>query len=679
MNKLKFEATKAALLARVREGEEYIKVAVEMDIPFSTAYQWVKDAGVWSGTPRPTPRTNPELAAKQRRFLTLLADGWPTSHASLEVGISETTARRWMRDNGITREIREKFKPPDPIPFDKLSDQAKRALEDPELFSTHYLGLDMAPWMGTTMRRLLELYESPEDEYANLNAHPGSGKSTILTFAFSAWVGVRERALGRQTTASLGHAAWTKATWYVKRLRTLFTHNELLIADFGRLRPESQLAPWSVEEILIEPLEWSSLREKEPTYSAASYDGAVLSGRYGLVIWDDLIDKKNSTTAEQRAKLEEWWSNDAEGRLNQGGLLVLSNARYGPVDLSHYVTRSFDIEQLDEEGNPRPLYVNISFKAHYEDKCNGETHTGPWPDGCLLNPASAGWKRLRHFEIQNEGRYRLVWLSEDTDPKGFLAQRSWFVGGKDSRGYVAPGCLDEGRHFGQKPDREDSPLVSAMTIDPSSSHYWALEHWLVYGDESQHLLRGMRSVLKTPELLYPDPAGGWTGIFEDWWQASLAVGVPFTYLIYEWNIQKALLEMPYFNEWVMARGVTHIPHTTTLNKSDPDTGVEMLGPLYQFGKVKLPNLGHEEQVFANQFIREACAWPEGQTDDLIMGHWFLNHRLPNLVVAELAQAGQGESLVEAPSWAKSRGAPSWAAERLGGGGSRDRDRIVVAR
>lgn len=254
------------------------------------------------------------------------------------------------------------------------------------------------------------------------------------------------------------------------------------------------------------------------------------------------------------------------------------------------------------------------------------------------------------------------------------------MGGKDSRGFVAPGCLDEGRHFGQKPDREDAPLVSVLTIDPSSSHYWALEHWLVYGDGTQALLRGMRAVLKTPELLYPDPSGsGWTGILEDWWKSSLEAGVPFTYLIYEWNIQKAIIEMPYFNEWAMARGITHITHTTTLNKSDPETGVEMNGPLYQFGRVRLPYAGHDEQIFANQFMREACSWPEGQTDDLIMAHWFLNHRLPNLMVGALAYAGQGDSLVEAPAWARSWGTPSWAAERLGGSPSRDRDRIVVAR
>ncbi len=202
---------------------------------------------------------------------------------------------------------------------------------------------------------------------------------------------------------------------------------------------------------------------------------------------------------------------DAETRLEPGGLLVLSNARYGPEDLSHQVSADFDLEQPGQDGEPRPLYVQISFRAHYEDRCTGDEHTGPWPNGCLLNPSRASYRRMRHFMVRNEGRFRLVWQQEDTDPRGFLAQRVWFTGGRDSTGFIAPGCLNEKRRMGQLPDRADAtrPAVSVLSIDPSSSHWWAIEHWLIYPDERQVLLRGLRAALKTPELLYPSAAGGW--------------------------------------------------------------------------------------------------------------------------------------------------------------------------
>jgi len=670
----KYGAKRAALLARVEGGEEYAEVALELGVPYSTAYYWVNNSGLFTGERRNTRGRNPEVEAKRRRFLTLVADNWPKTHAALEVGISSTTGTRWAREAGISESGGpRKERSPDPVPFEKLPDIAKRACDSPSVFCGTYLDLTLPPWAEITLEKLLELYHSPEDEYVNFNVHPGSGKSTILTYAFNAWAVARERALGGEPTISVGHDVWAKATWYVKRLRTLWTHNQRLINDFGRFRPESAMAPWSVEELLVEPLDWASVREKEPTISAASYDGGVLSGRFKIVEWDDLVSRRNSTTVDQREKLWEWWTNEAETRLEPGGLLVNSNARYGPEDLSHMVRADVDLDELGDGGEARPLYHQIAFKAHYDEKCNGREHTGPWPDGCLLNPSRASWRRLRHFMVRNEGRFRLVWQQEDTDPRGFLAQKVWFEGGIDSHGFVAPGCLDADRRFGQLPERTDRPDLSLLSIDPSSSHYWAIEHWLIYPDEDQVLLRGKRAVLKVPELLYPEKAtGGYTGIFEDWWNSSLAVGVPYTYLIYEWNIQKALLEMPYFAEWAMGRGVTAIPHTTTINKSDPDTGLEMLGPLYQFGKVRLPTGGIDEEIFARAFIREACSWPEGSTDDLLMAHWFPNHRLRNLVASTYPVGERSEM----PDWATRTSVPEWVTDRLGRGPV-DRDRMVV--
>jgi hypothetical protein len=659
----KYEAKRAVLLARVSDGEEYTEVARDLEVAYSTAYNWVNRAGLFDEDNRHTTAgRGPEATAKWRRFLTLLADGWPKSHAALEVQISETTATRWAREAGLQgHRVEGANRPPDPKPFVKLPDLAKRAVEHPEVMAREYLGLadSWAPWMSMTLERLLELYHSPRDEYVCLNAHPGSGKTTVVTYAFCAWAGIRERALGEEPTFSLGHDVEAKAKNYVKRLRTLFTHNSKLINDFGRFRPESNIAPWSASELLIEPLEWQALREKEPTYTAQAYRGSVLSGRYRIVIWDDLVSRENSRTKDQREELERWLVQEAENRLNAGGLFALSNARYGPEDLSHYVLSQVDVEEIDFEGEPRPLYTHIAFPAHDDSRCKGTEHDGPWPDGCLLNPKLASWRRLRHFMVQSEDRYRLVWQQEDTDVKGFLAERTWFDGGVDRHGVRRIGCLDMDRRFGQVPEGRDSAFISAVTVDPSSSHFWAIEHWLVYGDGAQVLLRGMRRVLKAPDLLYT-AIGGWQGILEDWWIAH-----PFTYLIVEHNAaQKHMLQYPFFSEWCAARGVTLVPHTTTINRTDPDLGVEMLAPIYREGLARLPYAGVEEKVFADAFRREACAWPEGSTTDLVMAHWFLNHRLRNLLAFGPIVA-PGETMApDAPEWID-HGVPSWAAERMG--------------
>ncbi len=667
-----YAAKRAALLAEVRHRgvEHYLEISDRMGVPRSTAYGWLGEEGLRPAELRLRLVQSPENQAKERRYLALVADGMPKKRAALEVGVSESTASRWARKHGLVGEVRgatpKNDVPPAPIPYEKLSEQARAALEDPALFARTYLELELGPWARDAMLTLLELYHSGDDEFVNLNAPPGVGKSTAVTYAFVAWFVTRERAMGLEPTISLGHDVWTKATWYVKRLRTTFTHNAKLIRDFGRFRPESRIAAWSVEELLIEPLNWQLLREKEPTISAASYDAGVLSGRYKLIIWDDLVSKRNSRLPEAREMLKDWWQQEAETRLNAGGLLVLSNARYGPEDLSATVMEDVDEDDLDEAGEARPIYRKLAYRAHYEELCPSTEHVGPWPNGCLLDPKFAPYKRIHREQIKNEGRFRLVWQQEDSDPVGFLAQKAWFEGGQDRLGVLRVGCFDRERRFGQNPRPDETPGVSAVTVDPSSAHWWGIEHWVAYPDGIQYLVQGLRAALKAPELLYIGPNGvGWQGVLEDYWAASLAAGVPFTYVIVEKNAQqKWLTQYPFVNEWSMARQVAIVPHETNWNKGDEDLGVEMLRPLYEFGRARLPYAGHLEQVFADQFRKEACSWPEGRTNDLIVSHWFLNHRIAPLMAASGVYDTGGGGNPAAPGWA-THGVPSWASARLG--------------
>ncbi len=343
---------------------------------------------------------------------------------------------------------------------------------------------------------------------------------------------------------------------------------------------------------------------------------------------------------------------------------MISNARYGPEDLSWSVCQQVDPEDIDEQtGEPRPLYKRIRFPAHDDRRCNGVEHTGPWPDGCLLDPARVSWARLRRFRAKDEGRFLLVWQQEDTDPTGFLAQRAWFEGGTDERGAIVQGCFDHDRSFGQLawPLQRTQPLASVVSVDPSSSHYWAIIHFLIYADRVHVVHRAARRPLRAPELLYIDEfdPSGYTGLLEEWWQASHGEGVPFTYLIVEHNAsQRWLAQYPFFQRWSTQRNVTLIPHVTTKNAVDPDRGVEMLRPVYQFGKVRIPYQGFEERQIGDVWRREACSWPEGQTKDLVMAHWFLVHRLDMIVQAETIREAEGLR-AEVPDWAL-RGTPDWA-------------------
>jgi hypothetical protein len=665
-----------AFRARVEKGEYYGDVAVALGIANTTAHTWLRNLirdGVVEAHLHPymgskqTKNPNTSREAKKERFEEDVLGGMNYLAAGKRAGVSATTASRWahmIRLSGATAGTQNT----DPIPWDKLTPEARGYLEDFASFREHVLGRTWnPPWAVMCATELLELYHSEDDEYVVVNLAPGLGKSTLITHDFIVWVVALERAKGLEPTILLGHRAWAKSSWYVKRCRATFSNNKRLISLYGRFQPLSKLAAWSTEELLVEPLDWADLGEKEPTITAGAYDAAILSSRHSIVIYDDLIDKTNSSTPDQREKLVEWWQKEAETRMNQGGLVVLSNARYGPEDLSWFVCTQTDPDDIDAEGSERPLYHQIRFKVHDESRCDGQEHSGPWPDGCLLDPQRANYKRIHRAKVQSEGRFDLVWQQEDTDPAGFLARRVWFEGGEDVDGARLPGCFDETLMFASR-YRKELPALSIVTVDPGTSKFWAIEHFLVWPDGVHQLYRAERKVMQAPELLNQDveDGGAYTGILEDFWQASHDEGVAFTMLVIEGNnAQRWLNQYPFFQRWCMVRGVALIPHNTNRsNKADPERGIEMIGPIYHHGRLRLPYMGFAERQIADQWRKEACSWPEGQTDDLLHGHWFLTTRMEQLLVgASVADSSPAEDQGP-PAWARNRTAPKWATKRV---------------
>lgn len=674
----------------VANGANYLIAGNLAGVTAATAYTWFMDA-MKAGTidaaaavlqgPRPT-RTNEENEEIRKILVRMVAvDGHNLKESASALRISYPTAKRWIADAGVLPpEASER--PPDPIPYDNLTQEAKDLLADFGAFRLEVLGRSSEQWAVEVAHQLLELYLSPEEEYAVVNEAPGLGKSTLITHDFLVWVIARERSQGREPRILVGHAAEPKAVWYVKRLRLTLTMNDKLIRLYGRFKPTSNLASWSTTELLIEPLDWKKVGEKEPTVSAAAYGKTLLSARHTLQVWDDLLDKANQATPEQRDAVFEWWDQYPESRVESGGLLILSNARYGPEDLSRTLTEQRDVDDDADDDEGRPLYHHIKHPAHVEAKCLGdETHLittnedgerifpPAWPEGCLLDPRRVGWKKVRRAMVKNVGKFRIIYQQENADPVGMLAEKVWFEGGMGSDGGVFPGMFVRDRRFLQNPREatKEMPLVSAVTVDPSGSKYWAIEHWLSYADGVQSLLQGIRRPMDAHEILYRGLDGNFTGLLEEWWQASSRLGLAPTYVIVEGNgFQRHFAKYPFFRQWAQVRGITLIPHDTVMNKADPDMGIDAtLGPLYRFQQAELPYLGIEERLFADQLCREAVSFPEGQFSDCVMAHWFFCFKLPTLAIV---RRYVDRDTSDVPAWVEHEfnHVPAFAEAMLGG-------------
>tara|TARA_B110000196_G_scaffold319308_1_gene337008 strand:+ start:179 stop:1585 length:1407 start_codon:yes stop_codon:yes gene_type:complete len=420
--------------------------------------------------------------------------------------------------------------------------------------------------------------------------------------------------------------------------------------DFGMFKPDSSEI-WRSEAFTVLQADDQPLSQKEPTWSAFGMDSGFLGGRFDLVIWDDVYDPRKMRSAESREDMRRWWDEVAETRLEPGGLLILQGQRMSADDIYRYALDKvappdeIELEDFDPETAPSEWrkYHHLSYKSHYEENCESD-HTvkgAPWPEGCLLYPRRLPWRRLRHVKAQTPDRFEVLYQQSDVNPASVLVDPLWVSGGVGADGVDYVGCWDNDRDLWEIPAGVSGDLFVVATADPSPSKYWALQCW-AYNPETEfrYLLESYRRKMDAPSFLdWNHNEQKFTGVAEDWWQITNDMGRPLTHWIIEANAaQKFILQYDHFKRWAAIRGVELVPHYThSRNKGDPKYGVQMLGPLWRVGRVRLPGKQNTEaRPHSLLLINEVTRWnPEGtgsRTDDCVMAQWFLEHNLEKLYV-----------------------------------------------
>lgn len=544
-----------------------------------------------------------------------------------------------------------------------LGVEAKRALEDFAFFRRRYFGRVSSPWQERAAYEVVRLLEGGRGgarQYVVMNEPPGAGKSTLFTHDIPVWLVVRDRTLRVQ----IGSRTERQARMYVGRIKRSLERESPLRAsaemvelgvafdaeaciqdDFGVFKPEGRTDMWRAEALVVRQLDGVALDDKEATVSAWGQDSGFLGGRYDLVIWDDLVDRKNMRTEESRENLKEWWDGEAESRLEPGGLLLLQGQRIQHNDLYRYC--------LDKKmANEQPKYRHVVFKAHYEELCTGEHPEGmePWPGSCLLDPRRLPYSHLETLKHNNPRSFEVMYQQEDGDVVGGLVDQAWITGGVDAEGYPAPGCLDKDRPLLHVPEHLlDGRGWSFVTVDPSPTEWWGVIWWVYDPDTQNRYVVDLHKRRMNPEqfLSLDLDTFDWSGLVVDLYQRSVELGAPIGHIVVEVNAaQRWLLNQPHVQKWSAMTGVTFVPHTTSVNKQDPKYGLESIGDLFRQGRIRLPWADIAARQRSTYLIDEAVKYPEADTTDLIMSTWF-----GKLAVENLYSPGRsGMYRMDRPGW-----------------------------
>lgn len=561
---------------------------------------------------------------------------------------------------------------PDPVRLDKLGPEAQRALVDFDYFCLRYLGRIPIAWQKEAAEKVVNLLLTRDKEYCVINCPPGAGKSTTFTYAIPLWLTCRDRAirglvgsatskLASQYTANIRRALEAtiplQADDEDKQKGIAVDAEATLSEDFGRFKPVDHES-WTKDAFIVQQYDGVSITSKEPTWTAVGRDQEFIGGRYDFCIWDDLVTSNRLRSLEIVEKDRDWWDSYAERRLEPGGLLLLVGQRMGANDLYRYCLNMEVVDIEDDAGDDTEgiamregddgtsrKYHHIIFKGHYEDKCIGATghrlDADPYPDGCLLSPRRVSWKEVASIQKNKPEMFAQVYQQEDVATSAVLVDPAWVAG-----------CWDRDRERLQIPQGLTGRLISVASVDPSSTQYWGITWWVIHPDSNQFFLIDLeKKKMEAPDLLtWNANTASFSGLMEEWQQTSIDLGVPISQWIVEINAaQRYLLQYEFTQRWQAFRSSEIVSHTTHKNKTDPEYGVQMLGPMFRYGQIRLPGRGAGRgysMKLVDEVTRYQLSNPKGNTTDLTMSTWFMAHRSQYLMVPQRS----GEATSSRPSW-----------------------------
>jgi hypothetical protein len=448
------------------------------------------------------------------------------------------------------------------------------------------------------------------------------------------------------------------------RLGLAYDAKSTLCLDYGMFRPDPSIgAPWSSSQFTIAQMGETLIGEKEATCTAFGKDTGFLGWRVNFIVWDDLVRRQDFVGDNRLNKLESdraWWDDEAETRLEPGGLLILQGQRLGPEDLYKYckdkLTYADDLDyfELGEEQQPsHKKYFQVIYKAHYEEHCQAdvtpEVHARtaasydpkhPTSSGCLIDPLRLPMRELKSIMNRPLSNFETVYQQGDVDPENVLVPK-FFIDGGTHEGEDFTGCWDADRDVGQIPEFKNKPRValSIITADPSPSRFWAVQWWLYVQFPNDEHLQGRRYLLDqtfrpmgaTDLLDYDVDLEDWTGLLVEWAARAKANHLPIQHLIIEANAaQKFITQYKWFRRWTNNHSIKLRPHHTHINKLDSKWGVTTIKNHYRYGRVRLPGTIAGQEV-AKPLYDQVTNYPDYSYDDAVMAHWFLEYQLQHLV------------------------------------------------
>lgn len=472
-----------------------------------------------------------------------------------------------------------------------LSPGAKRRLTDnPALFLLHYF-----PHRIKELKSFhLDLIEAAAFQRRSITLYPAThGKTTLLSELLPIW------ALSRDPNIRIANILKNEADAraVTRAIMNELVTNEALIEDFGPFRDEDDDSKiWTQSRFDVAR---RSKRSKSATYAAFGAGSRnALGYRTDWTILDDCVTDKNSSTAEQRQNLREWFNQGPVTMPDrEEGHITIVGTAFHPEDLYH------DLMRLRGEDD-KPMWKTTVKRAVLD----AEKQIVLWPE-------ERPWSFLMEQKatmgtLDFNKRFQNVAV----DPSGLVFREEYVRGGIWNHERF-PGCLDPDFKIGDCDGSWQVYCGFDPAIGVTRSKKFCAHITLAVGSCQKHDRCLWVVDLKRDQMTLPR-------------QVDLILDQHETY-----GAVKSVIEMNGYQAGLyqavrdkmdrQGRSMNIEPHyTNRINKPDPHAGVSAMGTMVEQGRLHIPWGDAASRTAMTLLVDEMVTYPDGKTTDCVMGLWF---------------------------------------------------------
>lgn len=372
--------------------------------------------------------------------------------------------------------------------------------------------------------------------------------------------------------------------------------NTRLIEDFGPFKPDGQDGYfWSLGRFDVAKRTRKGKSSTFAAFGAGSRD--ALGYRTDHLTCDDIVTDKNSTTPEQRQKLEEWfYQGPATSPDRVDGRITVVGTAFHPDDLYAVLqgTRSHDGENM--------MWKSIVRKAILD-----------WDEEKVLWPDMRPWLFLmEHKLIMGTIDFNKRFQNVAVDPSQMVFREEYIRGGY-LNGERHAGCLDKDYCLGDVDDGWRVYTGFDPAVGISRKRKFCAHITLAVGSCEKHDRCFWVVDMKRDQMTLPQ-------------QVDLIIRRHQQYGAYRSVVeanayQRGLYQAIQQRMEESNLALSIIPHTTSgSNKLDREIGVEAMSPWFELGKVHIPWGDQASRLRMQVFVDELVQYP-GRTTDTVMAFW----------------------------------------------------------